>query len=152
MAKDLGIMKGEDHGKDLIPGKSQLVGSELNEVEIRSGSNDMGLSTRLDSTRMDCELEEEPIINEDGKKRQSNRMEKIMRRCGFFNGVDIPADGTRGGLSIGRNGSHLVSLNSFSKNHIDVKIQEEEDNPRWRFTGFYGAPNVREKVEIWDLL
>ncbi|KAA3464886.1 reverse transcriptase [Gossypium australe] len=69
-----------------------------------------------------------------------SRMEKVRRRCGFFNGIDVPAEGSRGGLSLGWNGGHLVTLKSFSKNHIDVEIQEEEGKPCWRFTGFYGAP------------
>ncbi|KAA3469666.1 Exo_endo_phos domain-containing protein [Gossypium australe] len=52
-------------------------------------------------------------------------MENVRRQCGFFNGVDVPADGTRG----------LVTLKSSSKNHIDVEFQEEEGNPRWKYTG-----------------
>ncbi|KAA3466281.1 5'-nucleotidase surE [Gossypium australe] len=64
-------------------------------------------------------------------------MENVRRRCGFFNGINVPADGTRG---------------SFSKNHIDVEIQEEEGNPRLRFMVFYGASDVRDKAATWDLL
>ncbi|KAH1064827.1 hypothetical protein J1N35_029814 [Gossypium stocksii] len=56
------------------------------------------------------------------------------------------------GLSIGWNGGHLVTLNSLSNNHIDVEIQEKEGNPKWRFTSFYGALDVRDKTMMWDLL
>ncbi|KAK5843523.1 hypothetical protein PVK06_005980 [Gossypium arboreum] len=77
--------------------------------------------------------------------------EIVRKRCGFFNGVNVLADGSRGGLSLGWNGNGLVNLQSFSKNHIDVEIQEEE-NSRWRFTGFYGAPEVRNKSVTWELL
>lgn len=56
------------------------------------------------------------------------------------------------GLSIGWNRGHLVTLKSFSKNHIDVEIQEKKGNPRWRFMGFYRALDVRDKAMTWDLL
>ncbi|KAH1098558.1 hypothetical protein J1N35_015479 [Gossypium stocksii] len=125
-------------GNDSVADKSQQVGSSMKKEVIRSGPNAMGISTRLDLTRIDCELEEEPISNDDGKKKtktklNNNRMEKVRRRCGYFNGVDVPTDGSRGGLCIGWNG-------------------EEEESFRWRFTGFYGAPNVREKAKSWNLL
>ncbi|KAA3476719.1 reverse transcriptase [Gossypium australe] len=80
------------------------------------------------------------------------RMEKVRRRCGFFNGIDVPAKGSRGGLSLRWNGGHLINLKSFSKNRIDVEVQEEEGKPCWRFTGFYGDPEVRNKATTWDLL
>lgn len=38
------------------------------------------------------------------------------------------------------------------KSHIDVEIQDDKGKHRWLFTGFYGAPDVRNKVETWDLL
>ncbi|KAA3474615.1 reverse transcriptase [Gossypium australe] len=85
-------------------------------------------------------------------KLNTNRMERVRRQCGFFNGIDVPAEGFRGGLSLGWNGGHLVNLKSLSKNHIDVEIQEDEEKPRWRFMGFYGASEVRNKAETWDLL
>ncbi|KAG8489752.1 hypothetical protein CXB51_017987 [Gossypium anomalum] len=78
-------------------------------------------------------------------------MEIVRRWCGFFNGFDVSADGSKGGLSLGWKGNNLVNLQSFSKNHIDVGIKEEE-NSRWRFTGFYGAPEVRNKSMTWELL
>ncbi|KAH1096603.1 hypothetical protein J1N35_013524 [Gossypium stocksii] len=85
-------------------------------------------------------------------KLSMTRMEKVRRRCGFFNGIDIPSEGFHGGLSLGWNGGSLVSLQSFSHNHIDVEIQEADNAPWWRFTSFYGAPEVRNKQETWDLL
>ncbi|KAA3474232.1 reverse transcriptase [Gossypium australe] len=51
------------------------------------------------------------------------RMNKVRKRCGFINGIDIPMVGTMGGLSLAWNGNDLVQLRSFSNNHIDVIIQ-----------------------------
>lgn len=53
-------------------------------------------------------------------KLSSTKMEVVRRRCGFFNGIDVPSDGSRGGLSIGWNASNIVVLRSFSRHHIDV--------------------------------
>ncbi|KAH1106130.1 hypothetical protein J1N35_009898 [Gossypium stocksii] len=71
----------------------------------------------------------------------ATKMEAVRRRCGFLNGIDVSAEGSRGGLSFEWNGNNLVILQSFSKYHIDVEVQEE-DSARWRFTGFYGAPEL----------
>ncbi|KAK8302729.1 hypothetical protein V6Z12_D04G106400 [Gossypium hirsutum] len=79
-------------------------------------------------------------------KLNANRMENVRRQCGFFNSVDVLADGTHEGLSIGWNGGHLVTLRSLLKNHINVEIQEVEESPRWRFTCFYEALDVRDKL------
>lgn len=79
-------------------------------------------------------------------------MDVVRRRCGFFNGIDILSDGSRGGLSLRWNGRNFVTLKSYSRNHIDVEIQDDEDAPRWRFTGYYGALEVRNKQETWNLL
>lgn len=33
-----------------------------------------------------------------------------------------------------------------------MEILEEKGTPRWRFTGFYEAPDVKDKAVTWDLL
>lgn len=45
-----------------------------------------------------------------------------------------------------------VSLRNFSKHHIDVDIQEDVANGRWRMIGFYEALDMRSKFEAWNLL
>ncbi|KAA3487169.1 reverse transcriptase [Gossypium australe] len=65
-------------------------------------------------------------------------MERIRRRCGFQNGIDVDSDGSRGGF--------------FSKRHIDVIIEDTDKGNRWRFTGFYGSPYIQDRNESWDLL
>ncbi|KAG8489931.1 hypothetical protein CXB51_015847 [Gossypium anomalum] len=78
-------------------------------------------------------------------------MDVVRRRYEFFNGIDVSAKGSRGGLNLGWNGNSLVNFQSFLKNHIDAEIQED-GNSRWHFTRFYGAPEVRNKSETWELL
>ncbi|KAH1097263.1 hypothetical protein J1N35_014184 [Gossypium stocksii] len=67
-------------------------------------------------------------------KLNANKMDKVRRRCGFFNGIDVLAERSRGGLSLGWNRGQLITLKSLSKNHIDVEIQEDDGKPRWWFT------------------
>ncbi|KAA3465094.1 reverse transcriptase [Gossypium australe] len=50
-------------------------------------------------------------------------MEKVRMRCGFSNGIDIDANGTRDGLSLAWKEDLLVTLKSFSNNHIDVMVK-----------------------------
>lgn len=57
--------------------------------------------------------------------------------CGFENGIDIGAVGSRGGISLGWKGNALVSLKSFSSFHINVEIHNNECGDTWRLTGFF---------------
>ncbi|GMJ07053.1 hypothetical protein HRI_004374500 [Hibiscus trionum] len=84
-------------------------------------------------------------------KLDKRRMEKVRRHCGFMFGIDVPALGTRGGLSIGWKNECDVSLRSYSQWHIDIEIKEESGIV-WRFTGFYGRPEERNRAESWNLL
>ncbi|GMI82621.1 hypothetical protein HRI_001931400 [Hibiscus trionum] len=84
-------------------------------------------------------------------KLDKRRMEMARRRCGFMFGIDIPAVGTRDGLSIGWKCDCDVTLKSYSRWHIDIEIKEE-NAVKWRFTGFYGCPEERNRTESWRLL
>ncbi|MBA0581931.1 hypothetical protein Gorai_024089, partial [Gossypium raimondii] len=73
------------------------------------------------------------------------RMEKVRRRCGFMNGINVEVKGSRGGLCLAWKGDITISLRSFSKSHIDVMIKEENVNEEWRFIRFYGSSYVNNK-------
>lgn len=51
----------------------------------------------------------------------------MRRKCGFENGIDVRAIGLIRGLSLGWKGNFLVTLWSFSYYHIDVDIQDNEN-------------------------
>lgn len=61
-------------------------------------------------------------------KLNSQRMEKVYRKCRFHNGIDITTENTHGGLSIGWNTNCVISLRSFSTSHIDVVTEDKEEN------------------------
>ncbi|GMI67709.1 hypothetical protein HRI_000440200 [Hibiscus trionum] len=78
-------------------------------------------------------------------------MERVRRKCGFLFGIEVGAAGTKGGLCLGWKPEIDITLQSYSRNHIDV-IVKENDSMVWRITGFYGCPEERFRHTSWDLL
>ncbi|KAA3485636.1 reverse transcriptase [Gossypium australe] len=85
-------------------------------------------------------------------KLSQQRMSKARRSCGFIHGIDVDAEGSRGGLCLGWKPGIDVNLKSFSKWHIDVMVKEDSSQIEWRFTDFYGTPYSREQSQVWELL
>ncbi|KAA3477690.1 reverse transcriptase [Gossypium australe] len=77
-------------------------------------------------------------------KLHSSKMEKVMRSWGMLEGIDISSDGWKQGFK--------VVLRSFSMNHIDVNVEGDMEDIRWRFTGFYGHLVENLRYYSWDLL
>ncbi|KAA3474806.1 Endonuclease/exonuclease/phosphatase [Gossypium australe] len=85
-------------------------------------------------------------------KLDKNRMEKVRRRCGFMNGIEVEVEGSRGGLCLAWKKEISVNLRSFSKWHIDALIKEDNVKEEWRYTGLYGSPYLKDKNTVWNLL
>ncbi|KAA3466680.1 reverse transcriptase [Gossypium australe] len=85
-------------------------------------------------------------------KLDKHQMERVRRRCGFMCGVEVEAEGSRGGLCLAWKEDIQVNLRSFSKWRIDVIIKEDDMLGEWRFTGIYGSPYLKEKTTVWSLL
>ncbi|KAA3468179.1 reverse transcriptase [Gossypium australe] len=85
-------------------------------------------------------------------KLNQQRMSKVRRSCGFINGIDVDAEGSRGGLCLAWKSGMDISLRSFSKWYIDVVVKEDNSQIEWRFTGFYGSPYSKDRIQVWDLL
>ncbi|KAA3462404.1 reverse transcriptase [Gossypium australe] len=79
-------------------------------------------------------------------------MERIRRRCGYTNGFDVEADGSKGGLSLAWKKGIQVTIISSSRNHIDSLIKEKQDNKERRFMCFYGNLFPNERCNTWNLL
>ncbi|KAA3455040.1 reverse transcriptase [Gossypium australe] len=80
------------------------------------------------------------------------RMEGVRRKYGFTNGIDVEAEGSRGGLSLVWKGDIDVTIRSYSKWHIDAIVGGETGQDDWRFAGFYGSPYLKDKNIAWDVL
>ena len=63
----------------------------------------------------------------------------------------VPRVNKGGGLALFWKYSINLSVESFSKNHID-SIINKGSSEAWRFIGFYGEPNTQKRKESWDLL
>ncbi|KAA3469152.1 reverse transcriptase [Gossypium australe] len=85
-------------------------------------------------------------------KLDQKHMKRVRNRCGFTNGIDIEAEGSRGGLCLAWKGDIEITIKSYSKWHIDTMVREEDVQEDWRFTGFYGSPYLKYKNAAWDLL
>ncbi|MBA0633781.1 hypothetical protein Godav_029252 [Gossypium davidsonii] len=60
--------------------------------------------------------------------------------------------GSQEGLCLAWKGDTRISLQSYSRNHIDIMVKEGNDKAEWRFTGFYGTPYVNNRSATWNLL
>lgn len=45
-----------------------------------------------------------------------------------------------------------VEIQNYSRRHINAVIQCSPAEPKWKFTGFYGHPDVNRRCEAWSLL
>lgn len=79
-------------------------------------------------------------------------MERVRRSCGFRNGIELDVDGTRGGLCLAWKRDVNITLQTFSKQRIDVLVEDSDTRVKWRYTGFYGSPYARERNEAWGVL
>ncbi|KAA3472113.1 reverse transcriptase [Gossypium australe] len=85
-------------------------------------------------------------------KLKAKEMEIVRRKLGFSCGVDVDADGSKGGLSLCWNNNALISLRSYSPFHIDADVDDIDSGVKWRLTGFYGNPVGSLRSNSWDLL
>ncbi|KAA3465795.1 Exo_endo_phos domain-containing protein [Gossypium australe] len=73
-------------------------------------------------------------------KLNSDRMERVRKQCGFFNGIGVSANETRCGFGLAWNKNELVQLRSYPQNHINAKILMDDNG------------NVCFREEGWNLL
>ncbi|KAA3460798.1 Exo_endo_phos domain-containing protein [Gossypium australe] len=79
-------------------------------------------------------------------------MERIRKKFRFQNGIEVSTNGTRGGLCLGWKNEMDIRLMGYNENCIDVMVNNDGNRPEWRLTGFYGAPDVRDRADFWNLL
>lgn len=83
-------------------------------------------------------------------KSSSAVAEKIKKKVGYNNSIISESSRNSGGLMLMWQNHLNISMNSFSKGHINVTIKEPDW--WWRFSGFYGNPDQRKRRESWHLL
>lgn len=99
----------------------------------------------LDADLKGCYKE---IVDRDGIKRLEHDTSKNYDK----GPSEMMTEGSKGGLCLAWKRDTEVSLRSFSRNHIDVLVKEEQVKEEWRFTRFYDSPYVHNKSDSWDLV
>ncbi|KAK8356484.1 hypothetical protein V6Z12_A05G356700 [Gossypium hirsutum] len=84
-------------------------------------------------------------------KMNGNDFRRVQNKCRLQNGLTVNSEGRSGGLALMWKEGINVSIQSFSKHHID-SIVNLENNKIMRVTGFYGHANPSLRHSSWDIL
>ena len=79
------------------------------------------------------------------------RLKDIQRQIEFENLFFVERNNRGGGLALYWRNSLDLSIDTYSKNHIDAIINKGKEDA-WRFTGFYGEPITHKRSESWNKL
>ena len=71
-------------------------------------------------------------------------LERVGRKTQFCNLFVVPCHNLGGGLALLWPSNMSVDIHFYSDNHIDVIIDHGVDDA-WRFTGFYGDPEIASR-------
>ncbi|XP_059434865.1 uncharacterized protein LOC132167846 [Corylus avellana] len=85
-------------------------------------------------------------------KLRKDRMESIRCKLGFLSMFVVDSVGRSGGLTLFWGEEICVIIQNFSQRHINGVIKISERDTPWKFTGFYGHPQVAKREEAWALL
>ena len=80
------------------------------------------------------------------------KMEQIRYKLGFHNVFMVDCIGKGEGLALLWGEDGIVEIQNFSQRHINVVIKTLAHTETWKFTGFYGQPDVSRRNESWSLL
>jgi exonuclease III len=85
-------------------------------------------------------------------KLRHDRMEAIRRKLEFPNMLAVDCIGKSGGLALLWNEEVKLEIQNYSQRHINAVIRGPEGEAPWKFTGFYGQPDVAKRHEAWALM
>jgi hypothetical protein len=72
---------------------------------------------------------------------------------GFAGCFAVSSDGLSGELGLFWYVDYEVEVKNFSSGHIDARVWKiDQSSAEWRFTRFYGAPRVENKIHSWRFL
>jgi hypothetical protein len=81
----------------------------------------------------------------------ANKIEEIRSRLGFDGAFVVDRIGRSGGLACLWKLPFECNLINYSTNFINMEVTNQL-HQQWRFTGFYGYPEIERRTESWDLL
>jgi hypothetical protein len=81
-----------------------------------------------------------------------NKASFFKAKLGFDNSFMVDSKGHSGGLILLWQSEWQVSIQNYSRRHINVVINMGSSGIPWKFMGFYGHPVVAKHHEAWSLL
>jgi exonuclease III len=85
-------------------------------------------------------------------KLRKEKMENVRCKLGFSSMFVVDSVGRSGGLALFWGEETCVTIQNFSQRHINGVIRISDSAMPWKFTGFYGHPDVAKRDEAWALL
>ena len=85
-------------------------------------------------------------------KRKNHEMEWLRSRWKFDCCFTVDGTGRWGGLALLWMMEADIEVLSFSKYHINVKVEAILEGGSWRFIGFHGDLETSKRYKSWDLL
>ncbi|XP_023881645.1 uncharacterized protein LOC111994021 [Quercus suber] len=79
-------------------------------------------------------------------------MEGIKRKIERQHGLVVPSQNRGGGIALLWKNTLQVEPLTYSQRHMDVIVIEGGGRKRWRFTGFYGNPEMCKREESLNLI
>jgi hypothetical protein len=84
-------------------------------------------------------------------KLQKAKMESIRCKLGFENMFMVDSIGKSGGTALFWGEDISVTIQNFSQHNINGVIKNLEDEMPWKFTRFYGHPDIANGGKTWAL-
>ncbi|PPD86283.1 hypothetical protein GOBAR_DD16789 [Gossypium barbadense] len=84
-------------------------------------------------------------------KMSATDFRRVQNNCRLQNGLTINSEGRSGGFALMWRDGMNVSIQNYSKHHIDSMVRLE-NNKIIRVTGFYGHANPNHRRSSWDIL
>ncbi|XP_015384889.1 uncharacterized protein LOC107176616 [Citrus sinensis] len=79
------------------------------------------------------------------------KLESLKLNLGYVNLFTVNKVGRSGGLALNLKLAYKVQLLNFGRTFIDVQVENAEVG-KWRYTGFYGFPEMSRRRDSWELL
>jgi hypothetical protein len=85
-------------------------------------------------------------------KSSKNKMETVWVKHGFRGLFVVDPIGRSGGLALIWCEENELTIQNFSKRHINAEVCQQNSNSKWISTGFYRHPEALKRHESWTLL
>ncbi|XP_059436723.1 uncharacterized protein LOC132169761 [Corylus avellana] len=85
-------------------------------------------------------------------KLRADHLERVRIRLGYDYLFAVDWVGRSGGLALMWVADIGIEIQNYSRRHISAKVCPSSIEPLWKFTRFYGHPDLSKRGESWSLL